>query len=170
MRRRRCAVVSDNGRYPYTGITTPTGRQAAFDSGLGKRDGDDILFALPKSRRKTVNLNRDPRAALVIFDAASPYESAQVQGTASIEDDPDTMLVDELSYKYTGRAVPRVRRAEPAMGNREDHGRQGHHQLAGLINRGLGAADGCWPLAGGRGVASSDLSRSLSQKGFRRAC
>jgi hypothetical protein len=48
-----------------------------------KRDGDDILFALPKSRRKTVNLNRDLRAAVVIFDAASPYESAQMQGTAS---------------------------------------------------------------------------------------
>ena len=43
-----------------------------------KRDGDDILFALPKSRRKTANLNRDPRAAVVIFDPASPYESVQV--------------------------------------------------------------------------------------------
>ena len=42
------------------------------------------LFALPKSRRKTANLNRDPRAAVVIFDAANPYESVQVQGTASI--------------------------------------------------------------------------------------
>jgi general stress protein 26 len=37
-----------------------------------KRDADDVLFALPKSRRKTANLIRDPRAALVIFDAASP--------------------------------------------------------------------------------------------------
>ena len=71
-----------------------------------KRDGDDLLFALPKSRRKTANLNRDPRAAVVIFDAASPYESAQVQGTASIEDDPDGMLVDELSHKYTGGPYP----------------------------------------------------------------
>jgi PPOX class probable F420-dependent enzyme len=71
-----------------------------------KCDGDDILFALPKSRRKTANLNRDPRAAVVIFDAASPYESVQVQGTASIEDDPDGMLIDELSHKYTGGPYP----------------------------------------------------------------
>lgn len=71
-----------------------------------KRDGDDILFALPKTRRKTANLNRDPRAAVVIFDAARPYESAQVQGTASIEDDPDGVLVDELSHKYTGGPYP----------------------------------------------------------------
>jgi PPOX class probable F420-dependent enzyme len=63
------------------------------------RDGDHILFALPKSRRKTANLNRDPRATVVIFDAANPYESAQVQGTASLEDDPNGTLIDELSHK-----------------------------------------------------------------------
>jgi PPOX class probable F420-dependent enzyme len=71
-----------------------------------KREGDDILLALPKSRRKTANLRRDPRAAVVIFDAASPYESVQVQGTASIEDDPDGILIDELSHKYTGGPYP----------------------------------------------------------------
>jgi PPOX class probable F420-dependent enzyme len=71
-----------------------------------KADGNDIVFALPKSRRKTANLSRDPRAAVVIFDAANPYESAQVQGTASIEDDPDGTLIDDLSRKYTGGPYP----------------------------------------------------------------
>ena len=71
-----------------------------------KRDGDDILFALPKSRRKIANLHRDPRATVVIYDAANPYESAQVQGTASIEDDPDGTLVEELSHRYTGGPYP----------------------------------------------------------------
>ena len=71
-----------------------------------KRDADYVLFALPRSRRKTADLIRDPRAAVVIFDAAKPYESAQVQGTASIEDDPDGMLVDELSHKYTDGPYP----------------------------------------------------------------
>jgi PPOX class probable F420-dependent enzyme len=70
------------------------------------RDGDDILFALPRSRRKTANLSRDPRAAVVIFDAANPYESAQVQGTASITADLDGVLIDELSHKYTGGPYP----------------------------------------------------------------
>jgi PPOX class probable F420-dependent enzyme len=71
-----------------------------------KRDGDHILFALPDSRRKTANLNRDPRATVVIFDAANPYESAQVQGTASLDDDPNGTLIDELSHKYTGGPYP----------------------------------------------------------------
>ena len=71
-----------------------------------KRDGDDIVFALPKNRRKTANLNRDPRATVVVFDAANPYESAQVQGIAYVEDDPDGLLVEELSHKYTGGPYP----------------------------------------------------------------
>jgi PPOX class probable F420-dependent enzyme len=71
-----------------------------------KRDGDDLLFALPRSRRKTANLHRDPRATVVIFDAANPYESVQVQGTASIQDDPGRVLIDELSHKYTGGPYP----------------------------------------------------------------
>lgn len=70
------------------------------------RDGDDLLFALPRSRRKTANLYRDPRASVVIFDPASPYESVQVQGTSSIEDDPDGKLIDRLSHKYTGGPYP----------------------------------------------------------------
>jgi hypothetical protein len=44
-----------------------------------QRDGDEILLALPKNRRKTANLSRDPRAAVTIFDAADVPE--QVQGT-----------------------------------------------------------------------------------------
>jgi PPOX class probable F420-dependent enzyme len=69
-------------------------------------DGDDLVFALPKGRRKVANLIRDPRATVVIFDAADPYRSAQVQGTASVQDDPHGTLIDELSHKYTGGPYP----------------------------------------------------------------
>lgn len=71
-----------------------------------EREGDDLLFALPRSRRKTANLYRDPRVNVVIFDPASPYESVQVQGIAALQDDPDGTLIDELSHKYTGGPYP----------------------------------------------------------------
>lgn len=71
-----------------------------------KRDGDELLFALPRNRRKVANLRRDPRVAVAIFDPASPYESVQVQGTASLEEDPHGRLIDELSHKYTGGPYP----------------------------------------------------------------
>jgi PPOX class probable F420-dependent enzyme len=70
------------------------------------RDGDDLLFALPKTRRKTANLYRDPRVAVVIWDAVNPYESVQVQGRATLADDPDGALVDQLSHKYIGGPYP----------------------------------------------------------------
>jgi PPOX class probable F420-dependent enzyme len=71
-----------------------------------KRDGDDILFALPKNRRKTANLIHDPRVTVVVFDSVDPYQSAQVQGTAGVADDLDGLLVEELSQKYTGGPYP----------------------------------------------------------------
>jgi hypothetical protein len=61
---------------------------------------------LHRSRHKTANLYRDPRVAVAIFDPANPYESIQVQGTASLEDDPDGKPIDELSHKYTGGPYP----------------------------------------------------------------
>jgi hypothetical protein len=43
---------------------------------------------------------------VVIFDADNPYESVQVQGSATMEDDPDGILVEALSQKYTGGPYP----------------------------------------------------------------
>lgn len=43
---------------------------------------------------------------MAIFDAANPYRSAQVQGTATLEDDPDGVLIDRLSHRYTGGPYP----------------------------------------------------------------
>src|SRR5918997_1753656 len=56
--------------------------------------------------RRPRNAPKCQRAAVAIFDPASPYESVQVQGTASIEDDPGGTLIDELSHKYTGGPYP----------------------------------------------------------------
>jgi PPOX class probable F420-dependent enzyme len=71
-----------------------------------QRDGDEIVLALPRSRRKTANLSRDPRATVAIFDAADPYDSVQVQGTATLEDDPDGVLIEALSRKYLDSPYP----------------------------------------------------------------
>jgi PPOX class probable F420-dependent enzyme len=98
-------MLFDGKNFAVLSTLEPDGRphsQVAW----AKRDGDDILFALPRTRRTTANLHRDPRAAIAIFDAANPYESAQVQGTASVQVDPDGILVDELSHKYTGGPYP----------------------------------------------------------------
>jgi PPOX class probable F420-dependent enzyme len=101
----KVSLLFDGKNFAVLSTLEPDGRPQSTVV-WAKRDGNDILFALPKGRRKVANLRRDPRATIVIFDAANPYESAQVQGTASIEDDPDGVLVEDLSLKYTGGPYP----------------------------------------------------------------
>ncbi|RFU42550.1 PPOX class F420-dependent oxidoreductase [Actinomadura logoneensis] len=67
-----------------------------------KVDGDTIVFSTVKGRRKHSNLVRDPRVNLTTYDLSNPYEYVEVRGTATIEDDPDAALIEELSQKYTG--------------------------------------------------------------------
>jgi PPOX class probable F420-dependent enzyme len=71
-----------------------------------KRDGDDVLFSTVRGRRKTDNLERDPRLTLLVFSADDPYRYLEVRGSATLEDDPDQALIEELSRKYLGKAYP----------------------------------------------------------------
>ncbi|GAB2665952.1 PPOX class F420-dependent oxidoreductase [Nocardia goodfellowii] len=98
-------ALFDGKNFAVLSTLEPDGRPHSTVVWVG-RDGDDLLFALPRSRRKTANLSRDPRAAVVIFDAADPYRSAQVRGTASLEDDPAGALIDSLSHKYLNGPYP----------------------------------------------------------------
>jgi PPOX class probable F420-dependent enzyme len=69
-----------------------------------KRDGDDLLYSTVRHRRKYRNLVADPRTSLVIYEAADPYEYLEIRGASVLTDDPDGVLINELSHKYTGEA------------------------------------------------------------------
>ncbi|MEW2292182.1 PPOX class F420-dependent oxidoreductase [Streptomyces sp. NPDC006743] len=68
-----------------------------------KRDGDDLLVSTTVGRRKTKNLERDARVSVVVQDPASPYEYAEIRGTAEMTTEGGQDLIDELSVKYTGK-------------------------------------------------------------------
>ncbi len=68
-----------------------------------KIDGDDVLFSTIKGRRKYANLTRDPRISVLVYDGTDPYTYAEVRGIATITDDPDAELINELALKYTGQ-------------------------------------------------------------------
>ncbi|MFH9399109.1 PPOX class F420-dependent oxidoreductase [Streptomyces sp. NPDC017638] len=68
-----------------------------------KRDGDDLLFSTTVDRRKYLNLQRDPRVTAVVLNPESPYEYAEIRGTAEMTTDGGHELVDEISRKYTGK-------------------------------------------------------------------
>ena len=70
------------------------------------RDGDTVLFSAVASRRKVLNLTRDPRVSLTVFDLANPYQSVELRGTAELTGDPGKSLPRALSQKYLGEDPP----------------------------------------------------------------
>ena len=68
-----------------------------------QRDGDELLVSTTRGRRKTRNLERDPRITVLVNPADAPYTYAEIRGTATLEDDPSGELIDRLSLKYTGK-------------------------------------------------------------------
>lgn len=73
------------------------------------RDGDTVVFSSTATRQKTRNVAADPRVSLTVFDAANPYRSVEIRGTAELVEDRDKDLPKRLSHKYLGEPPP----AEP---------------------------------------------------------
>jgi len=67
-----------------------------------KRDGDDLLFATVRGRRKERNMARDPRVSVTVINAQDGYEYAEIRGTASITEEGGRELINDLSHKYVG--------------------------------------------------------------------
>jgi PPOX class probable F420-dependent enzyme len=68
-----------------------------------KRDGEDVLISTTVDRRKTKNLQRDPRVSVVVQNFDSPYNYAEIRGTAEVTTEGGPELIDELSLSYVGR-------------------------------------------------------------------
>ncbi|MGW1258121.1 PPOX class F420-dependent oxidoreductase [Streptomyces sp. NPDC002513] len=68
-----------------------------------KREGDHLLVSTTVDRRKKKNLDRDARVSVVVQDPDSPYEYAEIRGTAELTAEGARDLIDELSLKYTGK-------------------------------------------------------------------
>lgn len=70
------------------------------------REGDDILFSTVRGRRKTANLERDPRVSLLVYPKDDPYSYLEVRGTAELSEDPERAYIEEMSHKYLGTPYP----------------------------------------------------------------
>ena len=68
-----------------------------------KRDGDDVLFSTTVDRRKTKNIEADPRVTVLVQPADNPDAYAEIRGTAELTTEGGQDLIDELSVKYTGK-------------------------------------------------------------------
>lgn len=74
-----------------------------------KREGDDILFSTIKGRRKTTNMQRDPRVNLLVHrlpvgSEGTPY--AAISGMVELTDDPDGSFHQVMYDIHMGGATP----------------------------------------------------------------
>ncbi|MCW2891189.1 MAG: hypothetical protein QOG28_1968 [Trebonia sp.] len=71
-------------------------------------EGDRIALLTSENSRKGRNLDRDPRVAISVTDAAQPFAMAMVRGRVAerVEGDRAWEIIDRISQKYTGGPYP----------------------------------------------------------------
>jgi PPOX class probable F420-dependent enzyme len=92
------ALLSQNV-FGHVATTNPDGQPQSTPVWL-TTDGDHVLFSTVKGRQKHTNIANDPRVAISWLDPDDPYHYVEVRGTATLEDDPEGALIDELAKKY----------------------------------------------------------------------
>jgi PPOX class probable F420-dependent enzyme len=73
------------------------------------REGDDILLSTIKGRRKTTNMQRDPRVNLLVHTLPVGGEQstyATISGTVELTDDPDGSFHQVMYDVHMGGASP----------------------------------------------------------------
>ncbi|NED94066.1 PPOX class F420-dependent oxidoreductase [Phytoactinopolyspora alkaliphila] len=66
-------------------------------------DDGRVLLNLDAGRKRLEHIKADPRVSLTVLDDESWYRHVSVQGTVSLEDDPDLSGIDRLARHYTGK-------------------------------------------------------------------
>jgi PPOX class probable F420-dependent enzyme len=69
-------------------------------------DGRHVLFNITVTRKKYVELQRDPRASVFVFDGDNWYRWVSVSGTTEMTLDGAEEHIHKLSRKYRGRDYP----------------------------------------------------------------
>jgi PPOX class probable F420-dependent enzyme len=78
---------------------------------LVKPDGDDIYFSTIKGRRKTANMQRDPRVSLLVHSlpgADREFTYAVISGPVDLTDDPDGSFHQVMYDLHMGGAAAPV--------------------------------------------------------------
>lgn len=66
-------------------------------------DGDDLLVNTAEGRTKTLNMRRDPRVAVCLFDRTDPYRQLMLRGrVAGFTHEGADAHIDALAKKYKG--------------------------------------------------------------------
>ncbi|GAY14835.1 PPOX class F420-dependent oxidoreductase [Mycobacterium sp. shizuoka-1] len=97
------AFLSDGTRTGKLGYTAADGRPLVAPVWF-LVDGNQLVFNTGKDAAKGRALSRDPRVVMCVDDQQPPYSFVQVQGTASLSEDPDDLLdtATRIARRYVG--------------------------------------------------------------------
>lgn len=73
---------------------------------LVKPDGADILFSTIQGRRKTRNMQRDPRVTLLVHGLSGDESYAAISGVVELTDDPTGAFHQVMYDLHLGGATP----------------------------------------------------------------
>ncbi|MGH3098213.1 MAG: PPOX class F420-dependent oxidoreductase [Streptosporangiales bacterium] len=85
--------------------TRPDGAPVSVATWYLWEDGR-VLLNLDAGRKRLEHMRANPRASLTVLDDDSWYRHVSVQGTVSLESDPDLSDIDRLARHYTGKPYP----------------------------------------------------------------
>jgi PPOX class probable F420-dependent enzyme len=63
-------------------------------------DGDEIVFSTITGRRKTHNMDRDPRVSICAYDPNDPYRYFEARGPVRMTTEGGQELINELARRY----------------------------------------------------------------------
>ncbi len=108
--------VLDGTSIAHLATVSPDGAPHSTPVFVGTHDDRLIFFTGPQTR-KARNLRRDPRVALSLTPADSPFQPVVIRGriTGWLDGDAAWELVDQIQIKYTGQPYPRGQERVVAM-------------------------------------------------------
>ena len=90
---------------PYVGVATTLREDGSPHSTIVWVDaeGDKVSFNTARGRLKPKNLERDPRASLLMVDPNDSYKWVAVSGHAELTEEGADAQIDKLAKKYLGK-------------------------------------------------------------------
>jgi PPOX class probable F420-dependent enzyme len=99
---------------PFVGVVTDLRKDGSPHSTVVWVDVEDgkVAFNTARGRTKPLNLERDPRASLLVVDPNDPYRWVAVSGTTELTEEGADAQIDKLAKKYIGQDEYPWRRPE----------------------------------------------------------
>jgi PPOX class probable F420-dependent enzyme len=90
---------------PHVGVVTTLREDGSPHSTIVWVDVEDgkVSFNTARGRTKTKNLERDPRASLLVVDPDNAYKWVAVSGPAELTEEGADAQIDKLAKKYLGK-------------------------------------------------------------------